>query len=120
MPEELIISDASPLIALIDIEQVASARNSHRCRAKRIHANLPDGIEVSDGYDLQRYQLLRLELDAGKASATALALEQSNSRVILDERKGRLVAKRLNLQVTGTLGIIVKAKENGLITSGNM
>ena len=30
MPEELIISDASPLIALIDIEQVALLRQMYR------------------------------------------------------------------------------------------
>ncbi|MEM9983842.1 MAG: DUF3368 domain-containing protein [Bacteroidota bacterium] len=42
------------------------------------------------------------------------------SRIILDERKGRIVAKRLNLKVTGTVGLIVKAKEAGLITSGKV
>ncbi|MEL6699339.1 MAG: DUF3368 domain-containing protein [Bacteroidota bacterium] len=59
-----------------------------------------------------------MELDAGEASAIALALKQVGSRVVLDERKGRIVAKRLNLKVIGTVGLIVKAKESGLILSG--
>jgi len=37
---------------------------------------------------------------------------------IIDENKGRSVAKRLGLKVTGTIGVIIKAKEQGLIHSG--
>jgi predicted nucleic acid-binding protein len=47
-----------------------------------------------------------------------LALKQAGSRIVLDECKGRKIAKRLNLKVTGTVGLVVKAKEPGLITSG--
>jgi len=47
-----------------------------------------------------------------------LALEIPNCKIILDERKGRAVAKRLGLKVTGTFGIIIKAKNQGLIKSG--
>lgn len=59
--------------------------------------------------------MLQLELDAGEASTIALALENPDGRIILDERKGRSVAKRLGLKVTGTFGIIIKAKDEGLI-----
>ena len=83
-----------------------------------IHADLPEWIEVSSEYDQGQFQVLKLELDAGEASTIALALENPISRIILDESKGRLVAKRLGLKVTGTLGIIVKAKDRGLIKSG--
>ena len=124
MPEELVISDASPLIALIDIGQVDLLRQMYQrvlitdVVRGEIHAEVPAWIEVSTDYEVQQYQLLCLELDAGEASAIALALKQTGSRIILDERKGRIVAKRLNLKVTGTVGLIVKAKEAGLITSG--
>lgn len=36
----------------------------------------------------------------------------------MDERKGRNVAKRLGLKVIGTLGLIVRAKQKGIIPSG--
>ncbi len=126
MPEELVISDASPLIALVDIGRVDLLRKMYqRVRITdmvrgEIHAELPEWIEVSTDYEVQQYQLLCLELDVGEASAIALALKQTGSRIILDERKGRIVAKRLNLKVTGTVGLIVKAKEAGLITSGKV
>jgi predicted nucleic acid-binding protein len=52
-------------------------------------------------------------LDIGEASAMALAKENTDSLLILDDLKGRKIAQELNLVFTGTLGIISKAKEAG-------
>lgn len=62
--------------------------------------------------------MLKLELDYGEASAIALSLEHPNIGVLIDENKGRSVAKRLGLKVTGTIGLIIRAKDEGLIESG--
>lgn len=35
----------------------------------------------------------------------------------MDERRGRIVATRYGLQVTGLLGVLVQAKQNSLIQS---
>lgn len=124
MPEELVISDASPLIALVDIGELELLRKLYQrvtitdIVRDEIHAELPEWIEVSTGYDPKQFQILKLELDPGEASAIALALENPKSRIILDESKGRSVAKRLGLKVTGTVGIIIRAKEEGVIESG--
>ncbi len=53
------------------------------------------------------------ELDIGEASAIALAVENQADLVLIDERRGRLVATRLNLRYTGILGILVEAKSQG-------
>ena len=124
MPEQLIISDASPLIALADIGELELLQQLYEqvlitdIVRDEIHAELPEWIKVSAGYDQKQLQVLRLELDSGEASAIALALENPGSRIILDESKGRSVAKRLGLKVIGTVGIIIKAKEGGIIESG--
>ncbi len=76
------------------------------------------GYQFSSNYDPQQMQVLELELDAGEASAIALGLKSPNSTLILDESKGRKAAKRLGLKVTGTVGIIIKAKRQGVIQSG--
>jgi uncharacterized protein len=55
------------------------------------------------------------ELDIGEAEAIALAVEIQADRVLIDERRGRLIANRLNLRYTGILGILVEAKSKGLI-----
>jgi len=59
---------------------------------------------------------LQLMVDAGEAEAIALALEK-RVRVILDDRKARSVASRLGVPVTGTVGLLLKAKQTGLVTA---
>jgi predicted nucleic acid-binding protein len=56
-------------------------------------------------------------LDQGEAEVIALAEERVARLVIIDELKGRRYAKRLGLPVTGTLGLLLLAKEQGLIVS---
>lgn len=51
----------------------------------------------------------------GEAEAIALTVEVQAEQVLIDERRGRLVAARLNLRYTGILGILVEAKSQGLI-----
>ena len=62
-------------------------------------------------------QALELELDAGEAEAIALALEQSAGLILLDERLGRHAAARLGLTMTGTLGVLIAAKDRGLLAA---
>ena len=58
-----------------------------------------------------------MDLDKGEASAIALSFEMDNSIVIIDDLKGRNVAERLNLRYSGTFGLILKAKQIGIIQS---
>lgn len=55
---------------------------------------------------------LKLAVDAGEAEAIALAYELS-CRVILDDRKARRVALQLGIPVTGTVGLLLRAKHAG-------
>jgi predicted nucleic acid-binding protein len=54
-------------------------------------------------------------LSEGEASAIALAIEQKDCLLIIDDLKGRKVAEYFGLKISGTLGIIVQAKLNGYI-----
>ena len=124
MLHKIIIADASPIIALEDIGELSILRDLYGkilitdIVRNEVNAQLPPWIEVSDQYDSQQKQLLELELDSGEASAIALAMNKQTPQIILDESKGRAVAKRLGLKVIGTLGIIILAKEKGIIESG--
>ncbi len=53
------------------------------------------------------------DLGAGEREVLALALERSHPLVILDDSFARRFARRLGLSLTGTLGLLLKAKENG-------
>lgn len=57
------------------------------------------------------------ELDAGERQTIELALHHKADWVILDEKIGRNAAEFLGLHVTGTLGVLLKAKQQGLIPS---
>lgn len=50
------------------------------------------------------------DLGRGEAEAIILAVEHPGSLVILDDRRGRLVASSLGLTMIGTLGILLIAK----------
>lgn len=71
---------------------------------------LPVWVEVVSVKDKIRQQLLELQIDKGESSAIALALEIPDSTIILDNFKARKVANQLGLTITGTLGVIIKAK----------
>jgi predicted nucleic acid-binding protein len=56
-------------------------------------------------------------LDEGEAQVLVLAEEQNASLVLIDERKARRYAERLKLPLSGTLGVLLLAKEEGIIPS---
>jgi len=75
---------------------------------------LPDWIEVRTPSDSGMVAALRLVVDPGESEAIALAYE-SSCRIILDDRKAREAARHLGIAVTGTVGLLLKAKEGGMI-----
>ncbi len=61
----------------------------------------------------------RLKFNFGRRRSEfdCLSLETDNSLLIIDEKKGRRIAQELGLKIIGTLGVILQAKERGLINS---
>ncbi len=57
------------------------------------------------------------ELDRGERDTLLLAAAHANSLVLMDEKLGRNMAEYLGFQVTGTLGVLAKARTLGLIPS---
>jgi hypothetical protein len=55
------------------------------------------------------------DLDRGEAEVIVLAREIGADLVIIDEEMGRSYARHFSLTLTGTLGILLRAKQNGLI-----
>lgn len=78
---------------------------------------MPEFIEVKNPENKVYQKVLEKTLDSGEASALALALEEPEHLLIIDDYIGRKEAKRLQLTITGTMGILIIAKEKGLINS---
>jgi predicted nucleic acid-binding protein len=56
-------------------------------------------------------------LDAGEAAVIELALQRRISLVAIDEARGRRAASAAGLTVTGSLGLLGRAKARGLVTA---
>jgi predicted nucleic acid-binding protein len=121
---KVIISDASCLIALDEIGQIEILKSvfPQIVTTNEVSAEfgkeLPTWISVKTLQNSAKRNELELVLDAGEASAIALALENpKQSILIIDEKKGRKIAKQYNLEIIGTLRVLLLAKQNGVIPS---
>ena len=75
--------------------------------------NLPEWLEVRQPQFLFDEDLDKL--DIGEREAIVLAEELKADILLVDERKGREIALSRNLPVVGTLGILERAAEKGLL-----
>ncbi len=118
-----IVSDTSCFIILTNIGELDLLRKTYGQIVTTIEVatefgqTLPDWVELKSAADKTRQQILELQIDKGEASAIALALEIPDSTIILDDFKARKIAEHLGLEITGTIGVIIKAKLQGILPS---
>ncbi|RMG20366.1 MAG: DUF3368 domain-containing protein [Methanobacteriota archaeon] len=74
-----------------------------------------DWLEVKQVTNRSTVQILEADLDIGEAETLVLAIELNADLLLMDERKGRAVAGRLGIKHIGLLGLLIKAKHDGLI-----
>lgn len=133
MPDtsRLVISNATPIISLALIGQLELLqilyeqviippaveteilRGGQRAGAPELPTT--SYIKTLSLTDPRRADLLS-DLDRGEAEVIALAQEQQADLVLLDERLARRHARRLGLSLTGTLGVLLRAKDFGYLT----
>lgn len=116
-----VVADASCFILLDKIDGLSLLENLFKTIitssevAKEFGKPLPEWVQLKDVKDKNFQSALFLQVDAGEASAIALAAENPPSLLIIDDLKGRKLAQKLNLTITGTLGVILTAKKEGII-----
>jgi predicted nucleic acid-binding protein len=74
-------------------------------------------IRVREVGNRELIRALRKDLDIGESEVIALALEMKANVVILDEKDARDIADMYDLRKTGLVGILIRAKQKGLIKS---
>ncbi len=125
-----VVSNTTPIISLLKLNRlellkqlytqiyipIAVYSEIEAGKAKGFYKDLSkiDRIKIVEIQDKQAVKYF-LDLDSGEAEAIVLATELNADLIILDEKLGRFHAKHADLKVTGTIGILLKAKTNGLI-----
>ena len=123
MPESLTVADSSCLIALAHIGRLDLLRALYGqvlippAVFEESGSALPEWCEVRRVENQSLVQLLKQSLGPGESEAIALACEATVTRLILDDRKARHTARKLNLPVTGLLAVLLQAKSKGLLSS---
>ncbi len=127
-----IISNTTPIISLLKVDKLNLLKELY----ERVIVPTAVYLEIENGKEKQYYQDLTqidwieiqeirnpdsrayfLDLDDGEAEVLILAKELNADLVIMDEIMGRRYSKQLEFNLTGTIGILLKSKEKGLIES---
>lgn len=125
----IVISDTSPITNLLRIERINLLRDLFGSVA------IPPAVSIEISFlgdqrnavaDLDWIRVVEIKdytltnhlveiLDRGEAEAIGLAVEISADLILIDELKGRSEAQKLGVDVTGLIGVLIRAKEKGLI-----
>lgn len=131
MRDTAAIADSGPLICLARIGQLEllprlffkilippEAWNEVTVRGH----GLPGAYEVSQATwltiqapDPQLVRPLSILVDGGEAEAIALAQTTAGCTILLDDARARRIAERLNISQIGTIGLLLRAKRQGLL-----
>ncbi|MGA1869032.1 MAG: DUF3368 domain-containing protein [bacterium] len=118
-----IISNTSCLITLERIERIYILKELYNkiIIPKKVEeefgGKLENWISICETSDVKTLKVLKTIVDEGEAEVLTLGTEIKDSLLILDDLKARAVAKGLEINITGTLGVILKAKRRGIIKS---
>ncbi|MBL8112679.1 MAG: DUF3368 domain-containing protein [Acidobacteria bacterium] len=123
---DLIVVNTGPLIALGRIDgfdivrrlpfrflvPLEVAAEIERGSRKGYPVSVPSWVEIAESSAPARRHPF---LDAGEAAVLQLAIERGIPEVCIDEWRGRRAALASGLRVTGSLGLLGRAKQLGLI-----
>ena len=127
----LIVSDASPIIALAvcDKLDLLDQLFDRVCIPQAVYDELAvpgkpqvDKIlkwakdKVLPAKNVAAITALSLNLDPGESEAISLYWETNADFLLMDEKRGRIIAQRSDIKTIGTVGVILFGKQNGLLT----
>jgi predicted nucleic acid-binding protein len=119
---QIIVADTSCLILLTKINELGILKSVFDKIfitdkiAEEYNQELPNWIEIVN-IPFEEYESIAKVIDEGEASAIAMSVKIPNSLLILDDIRARKYALSLDLNIIGTLGVIVKAQKEKKINS---
>lgn len=126
----ILVADASALIALASCDSLAvldalfgivvvpeavyfEVASDDKPQATRLRTYLTGKIRT---VDMQRYIYLDAFADAGETQAMLLYKETDADYLLIDDKRGRKVAKINQIKTIGSLGVLLQAKRVGLVS----
>lgn len=135
----IVISDTTPLISLLKIGHLDLLEKKFGSVKipKAVYDELTSNprfaeeaeciqrclfIEVIDVEDTDTVKILRRAtgLDLGESEAIILTDKLQADLLLMDEVKGRMVAKQMDLRISGTIGILLSAYDEGNLSADEM
>ena len=131
----IVVSDTTPIISLMKAGQLELLRQLFGVVyiPEAVYRELTDNEAFSEEVRMvQECEFLYVQkvdngksvtilqnftgLDAGESEAIILADEMNSDVLLMDEHKGWQVAKKLGITITGTIGILTQAFDEGMLT----
>lgn len=131
----IIVSDTTPIISLIKIGQLELLQKLFNVVyiPNAVYRELTENEAYPEEAKIvQECQFLHVKevknvksvtilqnftgLDIGESEAIILADENQSDILLIDEHKGRQVAKKMQITITGTIGILTQAFDENLLT----
>ena len=131
----IVVSDTTPLISLLKIQRLELLNElfdevwipqtvyeelvtNRKFASEAVEIIETDYIKKVEITDLKSVELLRRAtgLDAGESEAIILSDEIRADILLMDEVKGRMVAKQMGLTIMGTIGILMTAYDEKLLS----
>ena len=133
MPEALVIVNISPLLYLYQVnclellQQLYSTITVPPAVLQELETGKLQGVDVPEVNSIEWIQIRSvvsaaiipavIDLGQGEAEVLALGLENLDSLLIFDDSLARRIADLYGLKYTGTLGVLVKAKQSGYLSA---
>ncbi|PIN92993.1 hypothetical protein COU61_01135 [Candidatus Pacearchaeota archaeon CG10_big_fil_rev_8_21_14_0_10_35_13] len=126
--ESKAVIDIGPVIHLTEIKAITTLRifneiiTPTEVSKELIRSNIiiPEFIKIisvnSGNKKLIEILANQYSLDMGEAEAIALAKQEKMEYLLTDDLDARIVAKKYSLKVHGTVGILIRAFREGIIT----
>lgn len=127
----IVVSDAGPIIALSKIGEIdllgeffgrvlvpeavheeVALKGEGKPGSEEIYRDLFERRQVQNGVAVE---VLEGELGSGEAEAIVLGRELEADLLVIDDKAGRTKARSIGLDVVGTLALLHRAVERGLI-----
>ena len=125
-----IVANASPLIFLAKIEQLASLKDYRVVVPPQVVMEIRAGKDKTDvtvilcflkseNVSIEKTEVIKTlpeNLGMGERAAISLAVRRKITHILLDERKARKVARLYGLEPKGTLWVVKDAQSKGKLS----